>query len=178
LKNSIPPDAPDSLAAWLQRAETASSLEEELDYLNQAVALAPSDPAVQQNIYRAIRALLQQDPYLEYLDETSDRYRVRSGERAAVFVPKDRSVPEPYPAPKPALVRWAQRWLWLALFGLLSAGLGTMLFASLAAFSAIALNFQPIPRSTRILSLVLVLLAGGLWLLGLLLGVILLMHLL
>jgi hypothetical protein len=52
-----------------------------------------------------------------------------------------------------------------------------MLFAPLAAVSAIGLNLTPMTRSSRILSLVLILMASGLWLCGLLLGVILLMHL-
>lgn len=178
MTNPISPNAPSTPAAWLQQAETAPSLEAALRCLNQAAALAPGDPTVQQKTYQLLQALLQEDPDLEYDSETDQIYRVHSGGRMAVIVPKDRSVPEPYPAPRPTLVRWAQTWLWLSLAGLLTGGLGTMMFAPPAALFAIALNFQTIPRSTRILSLVLLMAAGGLWLLGLLLGVILLMHLL
>jgi hypothetical protein len=167
----------ENLADCLGRARTAPSIEEAVACLNQANALAPSDPDVQQATHQIIRALLEQNPHLDYLDETSERYQVRSSERMALIVPKERSIPEPYPAAKPALVRWAQRFLWLALLGLLPAGLGAMLFAPLAAFSALGLNLTPMTRSSRILSLVLILLSSGLWLCGLLLGVILLMHL-
>jgi len=94
-----------------------------------------------------------------------------------LVVPKDRSLPEPYPAVRPILLQKAYRWLGLACLGMLLAGLGAMVFASLAAVAAVGLNLQPISRNDRIRSLVVLMLAGGLWLGGLLLGVILLVHL-
>jgi hypothetical protein len=125
----------------------------------------------------AVRSLLAEDPFLLYLDETGDRYHVRHGVNQELVVPKDRSLPEPYPAVRPILLQKAYRWLGLACLGLLLAGLGAMVFASLAAVAAVGLNLQPISRNDRIRSLVVLMLAGGLWLGGLLLGVILLVHL-
>jgi len=124
-----------------------------------------------------VRSLLAQDPFLLYLDESGDRYHVRHGADQELMVPKDRSLPEPYPVPRPALLQRAYRWLWLACLGLLLAGLGALLFASLAAAAAVGLNFQPISRNDRIRSLVILILASGLWLGGLLLAAVLLVHL-
>lgn len=124
-----------------------------------------------------VRSLLAEDPFLLYLDETDDRYHVRHGAGSELAVAKGRSLPEPYPIQRPRLLQKAYRWLWLAGLGMLLAGLGAMVFASLAAIAALALNFQPISRNDRIRSLVVLTLAGGLWLGGLLLGAILLMHL-
>ena len=64
----------------------------------------------------------------------------------------------------------------MALFGLLLAGVGAMVFATLAAVTAIGVNFKPLSNADRIRSLVVLILSGGLWLCGLLLGVILLVH--
>ena len=124
-----------------------------------------------------VRQLLAQDPFLLYLEETGDQYQVRHGTGADLIIPKDRSLPEPYPAERPALLQKAYRWVWLACLGLLLAGLCGMLLATLAMFAALAVNFQPISRADRIRSLVVLLLSGGLWLGGLLLGAILLVHL-
>jgi hypothetical protein len=129
------------------------------------------------NVYRLVWQLLAQDPFLLYIDETDDLYQVRHGAESALQVPKDRSVPEPYPVRRPVWLGRAYRWLWWALFGLLLAGLGAMLFATLAAFAALGVNLTPISRSDRIRSLVVLLLSGALWLVGLLLAVIFLVHL-
>ena len=126
----------------------------------------------------SVRQLLAQDPFLLYLDETDELYHVRHGAGSALQVAKDRAIPELYPAVRPALLHQAYRWLWLALFGLLLAGLGAMLFATLAAFAALGLNLSPISPSDRVRSLVVLILSGGLWLGGLLLAVIFLVHLL
>jgi F0F1-type ATP synthase membrane subunit c/vacuolar-type H+-ATPase subunit K len=162
--------------AWLMRAETASSVEEAVACLNQANALLPSDPEVKQKTYQIIQKMLKQDPFLEYLAESDNLYHVRSGGQLSLSVPKDRSVPEPYPAERPALLQSAYRWLWMAMLGLLLAGLGAMVFAPLAAVSAIGLNLRHPSRLIRIKSLVVLILSGSLWLCGLLLCVILLVH--
>jgi hypothetical protein len=124
-----------------------------------------------------VRQLLEQDPFLSYLAETDHLYHVRTAADLALQIPKDRSIPEPYPVERPTLLRQAYYWLWLALFGLLFAGLGAMVFATLAALAALGANCTPISRSDRIRSLVVLLISGGLWLGGLLLGVIFLVHL-
>jgi hypothetical protein len=124
-----------------------------------------------------VRSLLVLDAFLLYLDESGDRYHVCHGVDQDLIIPKGRALPEPYPAQRPVLLRRAYLWLWWAGLGLLLAGLGAMIFASLAAGAALVLNIQPISRNDRIRSLVILILAGGLWLGGLLLGAILLVHL-
>jgi len=168
---------PDNLKAWLVRAETAASLDEALACLNQANALDPTNPEARQKTYQTLQTLLKQDPFVLYLDETEDKYRVQSGEKINLIVPKDRSVPEPYPAKQPARVQLAYRWLWLALLGIIPAGLGAIIFAPLATFTALSINIGGTSRSNRIHSLMVIILSGALWLFGLLLGIILLVHL-
>lgn len=140
-----------------------------------------SPPAIWQGdrarAYPMVQQLLAQDPFLLYLSETDDRYHVRHGAGLDLVVSKDRSLPEPYPAERPVMLQKAYRWIWMACLGLLLAGLGAMVFATLAAAAALTANFQTISRADRIRSLVVLLLSGGLWLGGLLLGAILLVHL-
>lgn len=169
--------APENVHAWLLCAETSPSREEAVTCLNQAATLRPSDPKVKRSAYQIFQRLLKEDPFVLYLDETENVYRVRSGERLSVTVPKDRLTPEPYPPERPELLRWAYRWLWMAILGLPFAGLGAMVFAPLAAASAIGLHIRSSSRVNRTLSLIVIILSGGLWLVGLLLGVILLAHL-
>jgi len=168
--------APQETKTWLMRAETAPSVEEAIIYLNQVNASLPTHPEAKQITYQIIQKLLMHDPFLLYLNETDDLYHVRNGDRLALIVPKDRSIPEPYPARGPIWLQIAYRWLFMALLGLLLAGLGAMVFATLAAVAAIGANFQPLSKADRIRSLVVLILSGGLWLGGLLLGVILLVH--
>jgi hypothetical protein len=168
--------APQDLQTWLIRAETAPSIEEAIICLNQVNASLPSYPEAKPITYQIVQKLLRQDPFLLYLNETDDLYRVRNSNQL-LMVPKDRSIPEPYPAKELFGLQKAYRWLRIALFGLLLAGLGAMVFTTLAAITAISVNFKPISKEDRIRSFVVIILSGGLWLLGLLLGVIFLVHL-
>ena len=168
--------APENVETWLLCAETTSSVEEAIACLNRANALQPSSPQAKQKTYQIVQKLLQQDPFLLYVGEDEGLYRVRSGEKLDLILPKERSTPEPYPAEKPAWLRTAQRWLWVALFGLPLAGLGALLFAPLAAVYAIGLYLKTPSDANRVHSLLVIMLAGCLWLCGLLLGVILLVH--
>ena len=142
-----------------------------------ASAAGANPPGDRPQAYPIVQRLLAIDPFLLYLDETGDVYHVRHGNGNALRVPKERNIPEPYPAGRPVLLQKAYRWLWMACLGLLLAGLGAMIFATLAAAAALALNHQPISRANRIRSMMVLLLAGGLWLGGLLLAVIMLVHL-
>ena len=91
-------------------------------------------------------------------------------------MPKDRSAPEPYPAERPAGLQKAYRWLWLALLSLPLAGLGGIVFAPLAAAAAVQLYYKAPTRANGIHSLVIIVLCGSLWLVGMLLGAITLVH--
>ncbi len=168
---------PENLKAWLLCAETAPSIEQAVVCLNRANALRPLDPQAKQATYLLVRKLLGQDPFISYIDETEEVYTVRSGEQISVLVPKDRSVPAAYPTRRPAQLQNAYRWLRAAFLGLPLAGSGAILFAPLAAAAAIGLYFKAASKTNRIYSLVIIILSGGLWLVGLLLVVILLVHL-
>jgi len=168
---------PQDPKALLLCAETAPTLEEALTYLSRLNALQPENPEAQQKTYHLLQQLLKKDPFLLYLDETDHLYHVRSGEKLSLAVPKDRSLPEAYPARRPAQLQRAFRWLWMAFLGLPLAGLGAILFTPLAAAEGIGLYFKTSSKTNRIYSLMVVLLSGGLWLIGLLLAVILLVHL-
>lgn len=141
-------------------------------------AVTDSGEAIRRDLstYRVVQKLINEDPFLLYIDESDEVYHVRHSTDLDLLVHKNRLLPEPFPAMRPALLQKAYRWLWMACLGLLFAGIGAMVFAILAAVAAIGLNFQPIPRVDRIRSLVVLLLSGALWLGGLLLVAILLLH--
>jgi hypothetical protein len=169
--------APDYIQSWLLLAETTPSIEEAVECLNKVAAWQPEHPALVLAAYHTVQRLLEKDAFLLYLDETDHLYRVRSGAQVELCVPKDRAVPEPYPAARPERLRQAYRWLGLAFLGLPLGGLGALVFAPPAAWAAARLYFETASRRNRVYSLIALLLAGGLWLIGLLLVVILLMHL-
>jgi sterol desaturase/sphingolipid hydroxylase (fatty acid hydroxylase superfamily) len=134
-------------------------------------------PESHPHTYEVVQELLAQDPYLLYLNETGDLYQVRHSTDLDLLIYKNRALPELFPARRPVLLRKAYRWLWMACLGLLLAGLGAMVFAMLAGAAALGLNFQPITKADRIRSLVVLILSSVLWLGGLLLGAIFLVHL-
>lgn len=125
-----------------------------------------------------VRKLIERDPFILYLDETDSFYQVRNGEQLQLTIPKDRAVPQAYPARRPKPLQQAYHWLGLAFLGLPLAGLGAIIFAPLAAAAAFRLYLQAASNANRIYSMTVILLAGGLWLVGLLLAVILLVHIL
>ncbi len=168
--------AREDIAVWLFCAETAPSIEAAIDCLNQANALQPGNILANQTSYRIVKALLEQNPQLKYLDESELNYHVQSSGNFSLLIPKDRSARQAGPFIRQDCFRSSHRWLGLAAIGLLPAGLGALLFAPLAGLSALGVSFSPLSRSERIHGLVLVLLSAGLWLLGLLLGIILLVH--
>ncbi len=131
----------------------------------------------QESDYWAVKALLEQNPRLKYINETEDHYTVQSSEQLSLIVPKGRTAQEASSDGRPRRFRPVYRWLGLAALGLLPSGLGAIVFAPLAGLSALRLSFSPLSRTERIHSLVLILLSGSLWLCGLLLSIILLAHL-
>jgi hypothetical protein len=177
LSTEVTRASPENISAWLLCVETAPSIEEAVDCLNQANSLQPGNLEAHRTTYRIVRALLQSNPQLTYLNETEAHYNVQSSEQISLIVPKDRHVPKIIPADSTTLFGSAYRWLGLAALGLLPAGLGAIVFAPLAGLTAFRLNLLPLSRQNRIHSLLLIILSGGLWLCGLLLGVILLVHL-
>ncbi len=151
---------PDNVEAWLARSRYSASLDERLFSLSQVHRLDPHHPAAKKEGYQVIWRMLEQDPYLAYLDETDDLYYVRNNAYLSLALPKDRGVPESYPMRKPGRLSYAFRWLGLALIGLLFAGLGTLVFAPLAILSVILAQRHGLSRSDQIRSVVVVLVAG------------------
>jgi hypothetical protein len=142
-------NSPEDIRAWVLRARTAPSLEEKIVCLNQINRLNPHDPYAQLETYESLKLLLEKDPFLAYLDQSDDLYQVHNGVNMMLAVPKDRAVPDPHPAPRPRPIKAGSRWLWLALLGLFSAGVATLIFAPLAAIKALQLDYRSLSYSDR-----------------------------
>jgi hypothetical protein len=170
---------PEYITTLLERAENAPSLEEAVQSINRIIALQPGaaqDENLKQQTYRIVQKLLERDPSLLYLDETDGLYHVRSRAGLAVFVPKDRASSEPFPLHRPTWLHIAYRWLGLAVLGLLLAGMGALVAAPVAGYWAVRISLLPGSRANRVHGLMLIVLAGFVWLFGLLLFVILAVH--
>ena len=114
-----PKKLPDDIEAWLLRANTAPSLEERLVCLSRVYASDPHYYRAWPSMYNALRDLIRREPYLGYIDETDDLYRIKSGLELYLNVPKSRAVPEAYPASKHNLLKtYVYFWLTLAILGL------------------------------------------------------------
>ncbi len=131
--------SPNELNAWFWRAATAPSLEERLMCLSRVFALDPHFDPAKPHLYNAMQDLLHREPFLGYLDETTDLYRVKSGLELYLNVPKSRAVPEPYPAPQSDALRSIHQVLLLAAISLLLGGFIAIFLAPLAGLKAILL---------------------------------------
>lgn len=129
---------PNSADAWLFRSRLAPSKEESLFCMSQVNRINPSHPWGKKDSYTLVWDLLAQDPFLAYQDETDELYMVRSSAYMSLAVPKDRAVSEPFPPPRPGRLAPAYHWLALAALGLLLSGIGALVFAPLAVFSAMS----------------------------------------
>lgn len=166
---------PHHLEAWLLRSETAASPEETLICLNQVNELAPHHPLAWEKTYQALRLLMDQNPFLAYLDETEHLYHVKNGAVLAISVPKQRARPETYALEKRPLAA-AGRWLALSIFGLFLAGLGTLLFVPLTILAVLWANRNPLPRAEQVKSVILAGLAAVIGLGGLFLSLLFWLH--
>lgn len=169
--------APQDIDAWLLRADTAASLEEKLVCLSRLNALNPNWAPARERTYYALKDLLQQEPFLAYIDETDELYRVKSGLELYLNVPKARAVPEPYPAPKSGELQSTYRWLAWSLIGLVLGGIGAIILAPVAAFKAFWLQLQPLTRRDRVRAIVAFVAAVLIWLAALPLGYLFYIHL-
>ena len=156
--------APNDINAWFWRAATAPSLEERLVCLSRLFGLDPHFVRARPQLFSAMRVLLHQEPFLAYLGETDDLYRVKSGLEILLNVPKSRAVPEPYPAPKPDGLRSTQRLLLFSVLGLLFGGIGAVLLAPLAALNAMVLMVKPISNRDRGRAIVALVASALIWL--------------
>ena len=168
--------APREIEGWLRRVEAAQSVEEAIACLDQVSDLLPANPEIAAKIFMLSNKLVTLDPFIAYDHETDEMYYVRNSSSQAFKVPKYHPTQASALSDYPGLLRSAHRWLWVALAGLLFAGVGAVLFAPLAALSAIRLNFKPVSKAVRTQSVIFLIISSFLWLLGLLLAVVFLVH--
>ena len=164
--------------AWLVRADSADSPAEKLASLKRLYDLNHRDERVKQRIYAVLGDLLEQEPFLAYIEETEDLYRIRSGLEFEMDIPKFRAAPEPYPAPQPQVLKSAYRWLAISMAGLILGGIGASLFAPVAAFKAFSLRDKPLSQSERARSRAALAAAIMVWLVAIPIDVIFVLHIL
>jgi hypothetical protein len=129
--------APGYAEAWAMRATLASSLEEKVACMNRLNELQPEQNDRRNSAYYFLKELFDRDPFLAYLNETQELYHVVNKDMLVLRIPKKRTAMQPFPPAGPNTLSPAYRWLWLALFGLMLAGVPTLLFAPMAAQAAL-----------------------------------------
>jgi hypothetical protein len=159
------------------RASTSGSLEESVTRLNQVLALDPGNAAARQELYEIMQQMLRKDAFLAYQTETNDHYTVRTIADFQFIHPKDRAAPELFPRLAPAPAQKATNWFGWALVGLIPAGLGTLIFAPLAMLAAIKILLQKNSVNDQRRAWIVLGSVFVLWLVGLLLLTIIIIHL-
>ena len=169
--------APQSLEAWLLRATLAPTLEERLLCVNRLNELAPGYQDRYHVAFFALKDLLDKNPYLAYLEETDELYRVASTDHV-LTISKKRVPVELYPPEKPTSspLASAYRWLNLAIIGLLLGGVGAMVFAPLAALAAIRAQQSVRSHAEQVSSTVALVASFGLFVVGVLISLLFLLH--
>lgn len=170
--------APENIEAWLLRATLAPSLNERIICVNHLNELAPDFQDRYSVAFFALKELLDQNPFLAYLEETDKLYRVINADRVILSIPKRRAPldsPPPDEAP-PGPLRGAYRWLIISFLGLLTAGLATMLFAPLAALAALRVQQSAESPPERVRSAVVLLAASALFIIGAVFSILFLLH--
>jgi len=169
---------PESIEAWLLRATLAPSLDERIASVNRLNELAPGYQDKYNLAFYALKELLDKDPFLRYLEETDELYRVINAERLVLSIPKKRA-PANSPSPDqipPGPLHGAYRWLIMAILGLLLAGIGTVIFAPLAGVAAVRAQNSIQSHSERVSSTVVLLVAFGLFVIGVLFSILFILH--
>jgi len=169
--------APENLDAWFLRASLAPSMEERILCINRLNELEPDHQDKHNVAFFTLKELLDHDPFLAYLEETDGLYRVFNADRMVLSIPKRRSVTTLYPDDQINKLTAARRWLMLAIFGLLLAGIGTVIFAPIAAWTAINAGQSIRSRSGRVNSTVMLFAAMTLFVIGLIFSLLFIMHL-
>ena len=167
---------PESIEAWFLRASLAPSLEERLFCVNCMNELCPDCQDRHQVAFAAVKEQLERDPFLAYLEETEALYRVISKNNQVLVIPKKRAAGDTGLPERPSPLKPAYRLLTLAILGLLSAGIATLVFAPLAALAALQAGPSLRTRSEQVSSTVILLLAGLLFLVGAFFGVLFALH--
>jgi hypothetical protein len=169
--------APDSIESWLLRATLAPSLEERLVCVNRLNELMPDREDRHHVAFFTLKEFLEKKPFLAYLEETDELYRVRNADHMMLTIPKKRATVRAAVAEQSGSLKAAYRLFVLALFGLLLAGIGTLIFAPLSALAALQAGaFSPSPAE-RVSSLIVLTLSVFLFLLGAFFTVLFVVHL-
>lgn len=170
--------APASIEAWLLRATLAPSLNEKMISVNRLNELAPNFQDRYNVAFFALKEALEQNPFLAYLEETDELYRVLNAERVVLSIPKKRapvnSAP-PEEAPSGPL-RTASRWLKISILGLFLAGIGTVIFAPLTALAAIQAGQAGTSHNERVRSVVILIASFVLFIVGLSFSLLFVLH--
>ncbi len=168
--------APENIEAWFLRATLAPSLEERLFCVNCLTELCPDCRDRHHVAFFAVQELLDKDPFLAYLEETSALYRVINKSNQVVVIPKKRSAVTPFPSEQAGPLKGAYRLLAMAIVGLLLAGVGTLIFAPLAALAALGAGRSLKSHSERVSSMVVLIVASLLFFLGLAFAILFILH--
>ncbi len=167
---------PKDVNSWLMRAELAQSPEETVICINRVNQLDPHNPVGQQKTFLLVQNMVKMDPFLAYQKETDQLYQVNNRDSLALVIPKQRAIAPRYPDPGPKPLRPSYAFLILALGGLLITGLGAIVFAPLAAMAAMWANRKPLNQAERLKSLIVIVVATLIWLVGIFLGWLFLSH--
>jgi hypothetical protein len=170
--------APETIDAWLLRATLAPSLEERVACVNQLNELAPGYQDRYNVAFYALKELLDEKPYLAYLEETAELYRVINADRVVLSIPKKRASVYPSPPEQSTATPLspAYRWLTMSIVGLLLAGIGTVIVAPLAVLAAIRAHHASRTRTEQVSSTVVLIVAFGLFMLGVIFSLLFLLH--
>src|SRR5436190_17894045 len=127
----VEPNNPD---AWYLRGSLAGGLEERVLCTNKLNELTPDHRDHHSLAFFALKDFLDRDPFLAYRGETPQLYHVANEDGMILSIPKRRTETIPYPDRPPGRLTVAYNWLTFAIVGLMLAGLGTLMFAPLAAW--------------------------------------------
>ncbi len=169
--------APENLEAWFLRATLASSLEERLFCVNCLNELSPDRQDKHHVAFSAVKELLDKDPFLAYLEETEALYRVVNKSNQVVVIPKKRAAINPSVPKQSSPLKPAYSLLVIGIFGLMLAGVGTLIFAPLSALAAIQAGRSLHSHAERVSLAIVLILAGLFFVLGLFFAYLFALHL-
>ena len=168
--------APDNVEAWILRATVAPSLEERLVCVNRLNELG-ADSQDRHNIaFFTLKELLDKNPFLAYLEETENLYRVMNANHMVLSIPKKRLPDLSVTHYQSGPLIGAYRLLVMALIGLMAAGVGTLFFAPLAAITAVRIGVSSQSQAERLRSTIVFALALLLFVIGAVFSVLFVLH--
>ena len=167
---------PENLETWLLRASLAPSLEERVICANHLNELMPDHQDRHHVAFFAFKERLDKNPFLAYLEETEALYRVLDADHMVLVIPKKRAVQSPS-VERSNQLRAAYRLLMMAILGLMVAGIGTLIFAPLAALAALQASPSLQSHSDQVSSAIILVLSILLFLIGALFAYLFVLHL-